>query len=285
MAFVYCITNKVNGKIYIGETIKTLKERLRTHYYASNAKHYKKSRMPILLAIRKYGIDNFEIEPIQYYDTEEEAKQSEIFWIAEMRRMDIPNYNICDGGDGGKPIWTPKRKRQHSKRMSGIGNPMYGKPMKDETKQKLSAVKKGRPGHKHDDAFKERMSKRLTGLGNPMAKITPEMREQIQQLYLQGEKSQREVAEQFGISRESVWQVCRDLNRENVLSKSTRIRITAAMAKRRTFSPELELEITRLRQSGVSSAELAKKYNRNRSTINVIIKRNLHLLESSNTKT
>src|SRR5690606_37368139 len=55
---IYKITNKINGKSYIGQTIQSLGERWSKH----KGKH---SKSKILnLAIKKYGEENFEIEPI-----------------------------------------------------------------------------------------------------------------------------------------------------------------------------------------------------------------------------
>ena len=56
---IYKITNKINGKVYIGQTIQCLKKRWSQHKSDS-----KKSNMTIHKAMRKYGIENFTIEEI-----------------------------------------------------------------------------------------------------------------------------------------------------------------------------------------------------------------------------
>ncbi len=58
---IYKITNLVNNKIYIGQTIKTAEERLKQHIYAAT-KHITNTHLSY--AIRKYGQDNFKIEII-----------------------------------------------------------------------------------------------------------------------------------------------------------------------------------------------------------------------------
>ena len=58
---IYKITNKINNKVYIGLTTRTLKYRWSTHITESknlnNQKH-------LYRAMRKYGIENFTIEEI-----------------------------------------------------------------------------------------------------------------------------------------------------------------------------------------------------------------------------
>ncbi len=48
---IYKIINKINGKIYIGQTVKTLDERLQSHYYGSRYKQ----NSHLLKSIKKYG--------------------------------------------------------------------------------------------------------------------------------------------------------------------------------------------------------------------------------------
>ena len=55
---VYLIKNKVNGKVYIGQTIQSLKRRFSQH--KCNALTRKK-KTPLYSSIRKHGINNFEI--------------------------------------------------------------------------------------------------------------------------------------------------------------------------------------------------------------------------------
>ena len=71
---LYKITNKINGKIYIGQTIQTLKARLWRHFK-------KDSKSAISLAIKKYGRDNFSIEELDSYKTLEDLNNAEEYYI------------------------------------------------------------------------------------------------------------------------------------------------------------------------------------------------------------
>lgn len=91
---IYRITNIVNDKVYVGQTIRTLKERWKQH--RSQAKHG--STYAIHSAIRKYGEDNFEIEIIDTASNREELDAKEIYWIEFYNSMTPNGYNLCEGG-------------------------------------------------------------------------------------------------------------------------------------------------------------------------------------------
>lgn len=52
---IYCITNRINGKMYIGQTCNPLSVRRRQHIDTAQ----KGGHMSISCAIRKYGVENF----------------------------------------------------------------------------------------------------------------------------------------------------------------------------------------------------------------------------------
>ena len=60
---IYKIQNRVNGKIYIGQTKKDVNQRIATHI--------RENKFPIAKAMNKYGIESFVIEIIDYSDSRE----------------------------------------------------------------------------------------------------------------------------------------------------------------------------------------------------------------------
>jgi group I intron endonuclease len=62
MGIIYCFTNLINNKKYIGQSIREDNTRYNNHIYDS--KHEKSSgyEYPLHRAIRKYGIENFKYE-------------------------------------------------------------------------------------------------------------------------------------------------------------------------------------------------------------------------------
>ena len=127
---IYKIENKINGKIYIGQTTVGLKERIKGHKYAN---YY------IGRAIREYGLENFAIDVVEECKTLDELNEREMFWIAYYN-CKVPNgYNLTDGGKG-----TPGRPASAETRAK-ISKSLTGKHHSKETRLKMSKMRKGRP--------------------------------------------------------------------------------------------------------------------------------------------
>ena len=94
MAYIYKITNTVNGKIYIGKTERTVEERFLEHLRDSDKRIFEKR--PLYSAIRKYGKKAFVVETIEETDYPEER---ETYWI-EYYQSFKHGYNATLGGDG-----------------------------------------------------------------------------------------------------------------------------------------------------------------------------------------
>lgn len=91
---IYKITNLVNGKIYIGQTIEP-KRRWRDHKNKNN-----KDNSIIGRAIKKYCIENFVFEIIDDAKSPEELNKLEEKYINELNSLKPNGYNIlkyCDG--------------------------------------------------------------------------------------------------------------------------------------------------------------------------------------------
>lgn len=91
--FVYVITNNINKKLYIGKT-NNLKRRWNEH------KTRFEKTMPISCVIFKYGHENFNIESILNFSSENDAYMYEAIFISKARKENVILYNITDGGLG-----------------------------------------------------------------------------------------------------------------------------------------------------------------------------------------
>lgn len=136
-----------NGKIYIGITKNTLKQRAGKEGkgYINNKYFYN--------AIKKYGWDNIKHEILYDGLEETQAKLMEISLIHYHKSNDPEyGYNITAGGEGGFGNHKPKTE-EHRLNLSkagkekhphtGSNNPMYNKHQSEETKKKISDSKKG----------------------------------------------------------------------------------------------------------------------------------------------
>lgn len=96
--YLYKIKNKVNGKIYIGQT-QNLARRFKR--YRSLVVHRNvKFSMPIMRAIRKYGIKQFQFTKLAMFATRSLVNVAERKAI-KYWRCKGSSYNVADGGLGG----------------------------------------------------------------------------------------------------------------------------------------------------------------------------------------
>lgn len=141
--WVYKLTNKINGKIYIGKTTKTIEARWKRHVYKATTETKGRLNTRLSCAIRKYGPKNFTFTEIDRATTEEELSMKEKYWI---KKEDCCNpsigYNLTDDSVGGN---TYKYKTEEE--LSKI-------------KEKLSACMLGEKNHR---SKKVRMYNKETG--------------------------------------------------------------------------------------------------------------------------
>lgn len=144
--YIYKITNKINNKIYVGKTTKSIERRFAEHVMVSNKE--KDTSVKLHNAIRKYGIDNFMIEELDVATTKEELNKKERFWIDKLsaRNPDI-GYNICKGGEGGSGgahfaghKHTEETRKQMSKNRCGKNNANFGNRWKRTEDMKYPSI-------------------------------------------------------------------------------------------------------------------------------------------------
>lgn len=97
MGYIYKITNLINQKSYIGQTVY-FNERIKQHQRNSFNPNSIDYDVPIHRAIRKYGIENFSYEIIEEVD-EKLLNNREIYWISYYDTY-FNGYNATLGGEG-----------------------------------------------------------------------------------------------------------------------------------------------------------------------------------------
>ena len=92
---IYIIKNKINNKVYVGQTKVSIKLRFQNHLSAAR---YGKDYI-IGKAIRKYGEENFYIELLEEC-LASELNEREMYWIAFYNATDNKcGYNMSLGGN------------------------------------------------------------------------------------------------------------------------------------------------------------------------------------------
>lgn len=93
---IYIITNSINDKVYIGQTIQTLKSRWQAHCRKGSLEE---QNMQIKRAIRKYGKENFSIKELERCSIAE-LDVKEIYYIS-LYDSYKKGYNSTKGGKSG----------------------------------------------------------------------------------------------------------------------------------------------------------------------------------------
>lgn len=107
MAYIYCITNKINGKQYIGKTEFTIEKRWKQHCQDYRRNRFQKR--PLYDAMIKYGIQNFEIKELEHtLEGGKVLEEREIYWIQHLNTYGTSGYNATKGGDG-KQLYNQKQ--------------------------------------------------------------------------------------------------------------------------------------------------------------------------------
>lgn len=174
---VYCHTNKVNGKKYIGITSRSPEKR-----WGKDGNEYREDLHPVFgRAIKKYGWNTFEHEILFENLSKEEACQKEIELILKYKtnctRYTDPayGYNMSDGGECGSAgyVWPEEARKRLSEVLTGrivseetrqkIRDIHTGVPLSPSHRQSLSVSHKGNPsprkGVKLSDDIKTKISK------------------------------------------------------------------------------------------------------------------------------
>lgn len=135
---VYKLTNKVNGKIYIGKSKDYLK-RFKIHIKIAKGgkEKYPRKYQAIHAAIKKYGKINFILELLYEVNSEKESFDLEREIITFNKVNKIPSYNLSDGGEGNSG-W--KHSVVSKQKMSDVRR---GKSHSEDHCKSLSEAQKG----------------------------------------------------------------------------------------------------------------------------------------------
>lgn len=142
---VYKITNKINGKVYVGASTD-LQQRKIDHFKPSTLKGGR-GKLPLYQDIKQYGKENFDFEIIEYC-TKDDLKNREEFYLLELK--DLDHYNV---------VYTAHNtddenfKKEHSKRLTNRNLENWQDP---EYRNKMTNVLKGQA---NKSAFFKRFNK------------------------------------------------------------------------------------------------------------------------------
>lgn len=147
--FIYLITNQINGKKYVGQTVQTVAKRWKRHCWESTMK---RKVMAITGAIAVHGAKNFTIEQLEECQTIDQLNAAEEFWISKLATLSPTGYNLTPGGKSRGHLLPETRLK--------ISLANKGRKTSDETRSRLSESHKG---WVPSEETKEKWRKAFTG--------------------------------------------------------------------------------------------------------------------------
>ncbi len=214
MGIIYCFTNLINNKKYVGQSIRNDNTRYNNHICSCKYESSNEYNSPLHRAIRKYGLENFKYE-ILAKDIEDInlLNSLEIYYIQKLNSL-IPNgYNI---EFGGKNCPKPKSLEQKEKLTWA-----QAKLTEEEIIELRKAyMNKESPKKIYDEKYKNRLhynsflniwsGRRYQNI-MPEAlekgrhtKMTQEKADEIRKIYSEEKISYQKLADRFNISKSTV---------------------------------------------------------------------------------
>ena len=166
MFFVYLTTNLINGKQYVGS------------HKGDPSDSYLGSGNLIVKSIKKYGVENFQREILEYC-IEEESMRLEEKYIQKYNTQIPLGYNISPtGGHSKNGRMSSETRKKISDSIKGRNHPNFGKPSPmsgkkhtPETLLLMSESRKGKgtwnKGIKCSEETKEKIRKKVSGKNHP----------------------------------------------------------------------------------------------------------------------
>ena len=176
---IYLLTDTTNGMQYVGQTQKTLRERMSRH---------RSSDLLVDRAMKSHGWKNVSVEILEECETLDELNRLEQEWIDALETKHPNGYNLADGGLGAPGHKLSKvakesisRKNTGRKRSAAVckkiseavtenmKNPDFRRRLSEANKGKTHTqesrlkISKGHQGNKHSESTKQQISESNTG--------------------------------------------------------------------------------------------------------------------------
>lgn len=159
---IYKVTNRANGKVYVGQTVQSLRARKKDHKNGIG----KHPQLALYRAFKKYGFETFDWEVIDYATSKYELDEKEKRYVEQLRVTDrLYGYNMTFGGEGGKHTDEVKLR---------IGASNKGRIKSEDERRKLSESLKGKYtgakaswwGRKHTNEQRQKIGDAQRGYKN-----------------------------------------------------------------------------------------------------------------------
>jgi group I intron endonuclease len=237
MGCIYRIFNKKNGKSYIGQYIRD-DPRQRWTNHKSRARH--NGQECLYLAIRKHGVENFELSTICVCE-KGELNDLEIKYIKEFDSFGSNGYNMTSGGQGLRDF---KHTPETIERLRDLST---GRHPDAEIRQRISEGLKG-----HHVSEETREKQRIASTGVPKSAETL-----------------KKISE-GGKGRVKSKEECENISRGLKGKPKSKEHIDKIKQVKRKLSPE-DVKYIRENPDKLSGVQLSEKFQSSRASISRII--------------
>lgn len=242
---IYLITNRVNGKRYVGQTVGSIAARWMHHCGAH-------SRCKALAsAITKYGADAFTIEDLAVAYSDRHLNELERHHVNSLGTLAPAGYNLKEGG-GSKGKWSDGMLRRITEaqntpeaiaRNTASSTAMWARP---ETRQKISdAIRNGlsAPGVREK---RSAIAKVSSNTAEAKARISAGQRARFESA------AERERMREASLRRWSDPEMRRKMieNRAATLATPEAFARASAAQKKKWADPEYKKRVTAAQQAG-----------------------------------
>ena len=212
---IYALMEIESGDIrYIGQTRKTLQERLKGHLRDTQKTHktnwIKKNKTNINIILLEENIK-----------TKEEICAKEVYYISEYKREGYRLVNTTNGGEGWFGTeFTEEHKSNISKNhadVSGAKNPMYGKTHTKETMRQIKdKIKIWNESGGYSETQLANLRESMTGNKNPNSKLNEQIVLEIRNRFISENISYVQLSIEYGVNPPAIYKIIKKISWKHI---------------------------------------------------------------------
>mgnify|MGYP002507802090 CR=1 FL=1 len=172
MGYIYRIKNKINNKMYVGQTKNSVARRWTEH--KRDAKNPKYAGFYIHRAIKKYGVENFEVDILEEAPCDL-LNEREVYWINYYDTFKH-GYNLTSGGGQNIEVSDATKEKHRYNVIHGITGHAHLPRELVYTKEVREKMSKANKGRKLTDEQRRKLSESLKGK-TPSAETREKLRQ------------------------------------------------------------------------------------------------------------